>query len=60
MDLPDRLARDPDLVDLPNLSSRSKVAVPVAIDHQRSNASRNLSDEGDGYSLSGNDSDGSY
>jgi hypothetical protein len=60
MDLPDRLARDPDLVDLPNLSSRSKVAVPVAIDHHRSNASRNLSDEGDGYSLSGNDSDGSY
>jgi hypothetical protein len=60
MDLPDRLARDPDLVDLPNLSSRSKVAVPVAIGHQRSNASRNLSDEGDGYSLSGNDSDGSY
>jgi hypothetical protein len=64
MDLPDRLARDPDLVDLPNLTSRSKVAVPVAIDHQRSNGSRNLSDEeeeGDGYSLSGNyDSDGSY
>jgi hypothetical protein len=33
--LPDRLARDPELVDLPNLNSGSKVAVPVSIQHQR-------------------------
>ena len=29
--VPDRLTRDPDLVDLPHLKSRSKVAVPVGV-----------------------------
>ena len=29
--LPERLTRDPDLVDLPHLKSRSKVAVPVGV-----------------------------
>ena len=59
MDLPDRLARDPDLVDLPNLSSRSKVAVPVAIEHQRSNGSRKSSDD-EGYSSGEDGSEGSF
>ena len=46
MDLPGRLSRDPDLVDLPNLSSTSKVAVPVSIENQRSR-SRDLTDDDD-------------
>ena len=44
MEIPERLSRDPDLVDLPNLSSRSKVAVPVSIEQQQQ--SRNASDAG--------------
>ena len=52
MDLPDRLAKDPDLVDLPNLSSGSKVAVPVSIQHQRGRTlSRELGDLSDDDSV---------
>lgn len=44
-DLPSRLTRDPDLVDMPNLKSSSKVAVPVGVKHTRSKSFDNRSFE---------------
>lgn len=38
-----RLFRDPNLVDLPDLKSRSKVAVPVSISYNNNNNSKNNS-----------------
>jgi hypothetical protein len=35
-ELPSRLSRDPELVDMPNLKSSSKIAIPVGFTRSRS------------------------
>jgi hypothetical protein len=48
--LPERLARDPNLVDLPDLKSKSKVAVPVGGNGSRLHSQRPSSMDDDSRS----------